>query len=254
MDLSGRTDALVTEQQLPLEEGLLTAADIVSRTIQPQTSDHTSTVWRVALEGGLRGYYKAQASSPLAVDYGHHPDEVFLNDCAAWRLAFGLGRPFSHLAAPCVVRRIDDEVGSLIAHRSKTDDWVELSELWERHPDQCRAAALFDGLIGQQDRHDGNYRYDADRGLIALIDHGFAFPAGTEHDQWWFNNSFFVQERWDRDDQALDEFELAVLRFLLRSPTLFGLDGILDDARLGRLRERAKFMIDQGRLTDPGQW
>jgi hypothetical protein len=254
MDLASRTDALVVEQQLPLEESLLIAAPVASRTLQPRTSKHTSTVWRIALDGGLRGYFKAQGSSPYAANYGHHPDEVFLNDCAAWRLSQGLGRPFSRLAAPCIVRDIAGETGSLIAHRSKTDDWVPLKELFDRHPDQCRAAAFFDALIGQQDRHDGNYRYDEDRGRIALIDHGFAFPGGTDHADWYFNNTFFVEERWERTDQALDDFELTALHFLLRSPKMFGLDAILDDARLGRLRERALYMLREERLTEPGQW
>ena len=254
MNLQDRTDALIREQQLSLEEGRLSDATVVHQTIQPQTSAHTSIVWRVVLEGGLRGYFKPQGGSPFARDYGHHPDEVFLNDCAAWRLAFSLGRPFNQLAAPCIARGIDGETGSLIAHRTKTDDWIDLSDLWDRHPDQCKAAALFDALIGQQDRHDGNYRYDADRGRIALIDHGFSFPGGTDSSEWLFNNSFFVEERWSRDDQELDEFELTALEFLLRSPKLFGLEGILDSARLDRLRARASFMAHERRLTEPGQW
>jgi hypothetical protein len=68
------------------------------------------------------------------------------------------------------------------------------------------------------------------------------------------NNSFFVEKRWERTEQDLDDFELTVLHFLLRSPKLFGLDGILDDARLDRLRERARFMIQRSRLTEQGQW
>lgn len=256
MDLQSRTNALVEEQRLPLEEGLLIALPVERRTIQPATSAHTSTVWKIALQGGRRGYFKAQGSSApgLAAAYGHHPDEVFLNDCAAWRLARGLGWPFSELATPCVVRLIEGEVGSLIAHRSKTDNWIEIEELFDRHPDECKAAALFDALIGQQDRHDGNYRYDDSAGRIALIDHGFAFPGGTDLAEWPCNNSFFVKERWRRIEQDLHESEEALLRFLLHSPDCLGVAEVLNPPRLDRLRARAKFMLTADRLTDLGQW
>ena len=41
------------------------------------------------------------------------------------------------------------------------------------NPTWCLPAAFFDSLIAQQDRHDGNWRWDGER--LTLIDHGYAF-------------------------------------------------------------------------------
>lgn len=255
MTLQDHTDALLVEQQLPLEEGLLISAGVVRKRAQEPTSGHTSQVWRIQLETGQLAFFKAQGSSGLASDYGHNPDEVFLNDCAAWRLAAALGRPYRDLATPCVVRLIDNETGSLIAERIKTGDWPpSMDDLWAVIPEQARDAAFFDGLIGQQDRHDGNFRFRDDTNQLALIDHGFSFPGGEDHDAWYFNESFLLQHRWDLGEQALAEHEIRALHIIASSPSVLGLDGILSPGRLDRLHARIGHMIDTGELVRPGQW
>ena len=57
-------------------------------------------------------------------------------------------------------------------------------------PDDCIAAAFFDSLIGQQDRHRGNYRWDATNEKLGLIDRGFAFAHAPDQ---YFNRSVFVE-------------------------------------------------------------
>jgi len=44
-------------------------------------------------------------------------------------------------------------------------------------PEEVRAAGLFDAVIGNTDRHAGNYLY-GDDGKLWLIDHGLSFPVG----------------------------------------------------------------------------
>ena len=41
--------------------------------------------------------------------------------------------------------------------------------------EDCCHAAFFDALIGQQDRHSGNWLWDAPTGRLTLIDHGCSF-------------------------------------------------------------------------------
>ena len=38
------------------------------------------------------------------------------------------------------------------------------------------AAGFFDALIGNQDRHAGQFRWDEDNRALGLLDHGFSFP------------------------------------------------------------------------------
>ena len=254
VQLQERTDAALEGQKLPLEEGVMISQAVASQVLTPDTSGHTSTVWRVMLADGHRGYFKAQDSSLIAAQFGHDPDEVFLNDCAAWRLASALGAPFSQLLPPCVVRTIGGETGSLIAHRSKSDDWIEIEELYETQTAQCAAAAFFDSLIGQQDRHDGNYRYDVTSGRLSLTDHGFSFPGGTDLNQWRFNASFFVEQRHLRGESALSESEVAALEFLTRSPAFANLHELLGADRSARLIERAHTMLNDGAILALGQW
>jgi hypothetical protein len=45
--------------------------------------------------------------------FQQHPDEVPINECAAWRLAYRLGSPFVDVVAPTVLREINGEAGSL---------------------------------------------------------------------------------------------------------------------------------------------
>jgi hypothetical protein len=109
--------------------------------------------------------------------------------CAAWRLAHRLGPPYSRLVAPCVLREHEGEAGALSARQYG----LSLTPApFERVPEDCFAAAFFDSLIAQQDRHRGNYRWDPENDKLGLIDHGFSFA--HQPDQ-FFNRSVFVTWR-----------------------------------------------------------
>jgi hypothetical protein len=68
-----------------------------------------------------------------------------------------------------VLREYAGEDGSLSLRASgwPRDTAPTLNPTW------CLPAAFFDSLIAQQDRHDGNWRWDGER--LTLIDHGYTF-------------------------------------------------------------------------------
>src|SRR5207244_3944398 len=70
-------------------------------------------------------------------------------------------------------------------------------------PDQITAAAFFDSLIAQQDRHAGNYRWDSQAQRLWLIDHGFSFARPGD----LLNATIFVEFRWALQHEALTRDE-----------------------------------------------
>jgi hypothetical protein len=111
-------------------------------------------------------------------------------------------------------------------------------------PDQSLAAAFFDSLIAQQDRHMGNFRWDSATQHLGLFDHGLAFALpGNE-----FNASCFVEWRWNTGRQALEQWELDALTALVRSHDLHGLTTMLRPDRATRLEERAHQMARLGSI------
>lgn len=129
-----------------------------------------------------------------------------------------------------------------------------MDNLWATNLAESRSVAFFDALIGQQDRHDGNYRFDTPTGQLSVIDHGFAFPGGEDHAVWLFNESFFVEHRWAMAEQAIAPEEKLSLRMVLGCPATLGLEEVLSPDRLQRLHARAQRMLDTGEILQPGEW
>ena len=103
------------------------------------------------------------------------------------------------------------------------------------------AAGFFDRLIGQQDRHAGNYLVD-ERGLT-LIDHGFAFSKPGDR----LNAAYLMVYR-TQASPALRPNERDALTRLLASPDVLGLRGLLPADRLEAMLQRARDMLSKDRL------
>jgi hypothetical protein len=70
-----------------------------------------------------------------------------------WRLASQLGPPWSEIVPPVVIREVNGQVGSFALERPGKA--AMSSDPWSTG--EWREAAFFDCLIGQQDRHPGNF-------------------------------------------------------------------------------------------------
>jgi hypothetical protein len=168
--------------------------------------------------------------------YGHEPFDVPCNEVTAWRLAYAMGDPWRQLLPTAVLRNIGGRTGVLVNHK----DGKPNPDAFTDARGQVMAAALFDALIANQDRHALNYRYDATTRRLGLIDHGFAFARPGD----FMNGSAFLAARLlaGPPESLLSPTEQRVLEVLLDSGDLHGLRGFLATDRADALEARAENM------------
>lgn len=240
---------LEAQQGSPHEDHLISGRIV---DYEPHGTDNPglNSTYYVAFDDEREGFHKpfSGVNVTLADAYGHHPDEPPIHECAAWRLAYRLGPPYARLVAPCVLREHEGEAGALSARQHG----LPLTRApFERVPDDCLSAAFFDSLIAQQDRHRGNYRWDAGSERLGLIDHGFAFAHRPDQH---FNSSVFVAWRWEEGRADLIEAEHEALEGLLASGDLHGLARFLLPEEAEALASRAERMLERCRILAVGEF
>jgi hypothetical protein len=248
MSLQDRIDRLqrATAGGSPLERLLLTDS---IRTVAANGTGNpgASRTCLVVLESRHQAIFKPFAGQhPNAcANYQQDPFEAVTHEVAAWRLAYALGPPWNQLVPTAVLRSIDNEgPGVLINWRSGSPD----PAVFGQADAQVCAAAFWDALIGQQDRHATNFRYDAKARRLALIDNAFAFARpGDLH-----NQSLFLAYRRSAHRARLSGDEEAALERLLGSQDLLGMQFFVAEDRADALEVRAGRMLERKMLPLPG--
>lgn len=204
----------------------------------------TNETSRVELDNGLVGYHKpfSGLNDSLAQMFGQDAAQQSVHEAAAWQLAKRMGPPWDQMVPPCVIREVNGELGSFAVERPGRTNVRDF-----RGSPEWKDAAFFDALVGQQDRHHGNYLLAGDR--ITLIDHGYAFAREGDYMNW---SNFQTQRFTSAADRDLSSREIAVLDDLIASPDLFGLRDVLEPERAERVLGRAKLMKSLGRIAGPG--
>lgn len=210
----------------------------------------SNTTVKVELDNGMVGYFKpfGGENKDLESAFGQNSAQQSLHEAAAWRLASQLGSPWSEIVPPVVIREVDGQVGSFALERpGKT----RVLEPW--HTGEWREAAFFDVLIGQQDRHPGNFLVAGDR--IALIDHGYTFaqPGDRMNYSWLASTRIFggtpiFGGKEMKPQPGLTYQEREALQRLVASPDLLGMASILQPRRARALRVRAEAMLETGEM------
>lgn len=214
---------------------------------------HVSTAYELVLDSGhlcifkpADGLLEAAANGlylgkQALVQYEHTPVSTTISECAAWQLAKQLGPPWSDLVVPTVMKfppHPDTDAPMVGAASVFRGGEGGKRGFYDAVPDQVSAAALFDALIGQQDRNKGNVLWYEERQVIYLIDHSFTFArTGGRH-----GASDLVQWRWSRGSRRLTEGELHALGRLLGSADLLTLRRFLEPERADALEARARRM------------
>lgn len=225
---------LAGQGQIAIERLLLDSQPLASRRVGRGINDAK----RVDLGNGVYAYHKTFGSTTGAArSFGQEHDMQPLFEVSAWRLAERLGPPWSQLVAPCVLREVDGQLGSLSLERPGS-----VGRDASQHGDAAAAAGFFDRLIGQQDRHAGNYLVDDVRG-ITLIDHGFSFSKPGDS----INARNLQATRVQREPQ-LRANERDALTRLVSSPDSLGMRGLLPADRLEAMLQRARDMLSKDRL------
>jgi hypothetical protein len=240
-----------------LEDDLL-RLDVVVRRV-PQTVS-ANAVYQCGLYDGREAFHKpheGMRDHPLLGEpvWKHYdqPSAIAtgINECAAWRLARAMGPPWDTLVPTAVMRWLAWDAGLI-------GGWGPLvrkgnGPSGEMTPFNlqalCWPAALFDSLIGQQDRHLGNQRYEAATARLTLIDHGFAFPGG----RWRFHESAFVDQRHKDGASALTGNEVALLDGLPGRSVWQELELMLTGDQMQALEWRRLTMHGAGELLPASQ-
>jgi hypothetical protein len=233
-----------TQGALAIEQRMLNEA--FSGPPAPTSSPGMNTTKRLELAGGEIVFHKPFSGMDVAnaIAFGQTDETPPLHEAVAWRLASILGPPWQMLVTPCVLREYADEDGSLSLQASgwPRDAAPTLNPTW------CLPAAFFDSLIAQQDRHPGNWRWDAKR--LTLIDHGYAFalPGAV------LNYSDFVVARHAYGASDLLTEERTALTRLLGDSDLLGMARFLLPERAQALADRAQRMLDRGEILLAGEF
>lgn len=163
---------------------------------QDWTSNGCSDVARYILEDGSVGYFKSLSNNSEQEesfqDYGTTSLGAAINEVNAYRMAKALGGEYARMVPETAIREIDGSIGTLQREAKENRDGVSYKDGIKFKGD-VRRAAIFDFVIGNQDRHRDNYLYseteDADRRpCIRLIDNSFSFPRENAT----FNMSMFT--------------------------------------------------------------
>jgi hypothetical protein len=180
----------------------------------------------------------------LCSQYGHDRMESPLNEVAAWRLAYAMGDPWRHMLPTAVLRKIDGRGGALINDKHGAVD----NRVFQEAESQVKAAALWDALIGNQDRNGRNFRYDHSSRRLGLIDHGFAFarPGDLFH-----TSLFHAVRKGTPGAQTLTRDEQEALDALVSS-NLYGLRTFIEEDRAEALDTRAKTMLNKRLILPVG--
>jgi hypothetical protein len=144
-------------------------ATIVSR--QQLGGDHINGAFLVTLSNGMKAVWKPTADEDMRQLRDHlEVDHQGRREAAAYVVDKALG----HLAGvpPTVFRTMGGETGALMAFVS--DASTALDKFLE-YDDDYRAIAIFDDVVGNVDRHEGNLLLTPG-GRKVPIDHGLSFP------------------------------------------------------------------------------
>jgi hypothetical protein len=241
--LSEEADRLVAACRIlgghPSEQRLLHAE--VERVVlfQSQTAD----TYEFYFADGSKGAFKSiEGAARSASAFGHTAASVVLNDVAAWLVARGLG--FEELLGGVVVTTCSHPgagIGSLqhwFAGDPSGPGWERSSGL--------RRAAVFDALIGNQDRNGTNFKYDDATDELGLYDNSFAFALPGHQ-----TSGSLILDRARSDDPGLASDLQAALGRFRGSEERHALAEVLPSERLGRVIDRCDRMRNSGELLAP---
>ena len=251
MSAEQRLNRLRALQEQTSAERQLAHSEVAAMEINPRGGVNSS--YQVRLTDGQEAIFKplSGVDQRVAAHYGHRPEETLLHECATWQLAKLLGPPYSELVPACVWREFQGVWGDVegVLTSKVSGDWFHFDRPFAAAPDQCMAAALFDSLSAQQDRHAANYLWDEPQQQLHLIDHGYSFA--REGDP--INITMFVAWRHTAAAQ-LTTAERELLHHAQTAGTLREIALLLEPERAACLHDRAARLLHDGRLLGPREF
>lgn len=171
------------------------------------SGDSSSKVKLLTLKDGSQAIFK-----PESGEHGGIHEEIsdgfpVQREVSAWNVAKIVG--MADMVAPVVPRTIRGNLGSMAMFEdgtvAKNADWGQKE--YGKDPGTLAKAALFDYVIGNMDRHGGNWLLRDDGGLM-LIDHNLTFPDKPLADNklpFWRSNHKLIGEAIRRSRTGANE-------------------------------------------------
>jgi hypothetical protein len=164
--------------------GQLTPQESHLQTARVTTDDRTdggiNETHFVTFEDGTRAVFKPQDGASEERNRSYiEPGQDMEREAGAWEVAKRVG--MEDMVPPTVIRTMDGRVGSMQEFVPDSTNAFQSLEPYDGSKDFARAA-IFDTVIGNKDRHMGNWMVNENTGKLALIDHGLAFPEAVEND------------------------------------------------------------------------
>ena len=234
--------------QPSLVENKLREASITSRRELITEGATASKPEKVTFDDGSSGIFKSKRSEKGIKRLRFEvKGDLYKKEAAAYELSKLLG---IKMVPPTITRKIDGDVGSVQEFiEGATPGFIYNPE--KLNTKQLRDAAFFDVLIGNTDRHSGNFLIKDDK--IILIDHGFAFPSVDSPEE--FKSIFVRSLIWIQKEGYLDpdhtykledmllhanEYQKHLSQFLSTKE----IHGVFD--RAGRMLENDSYRISIG--------
>lgn len=176
----------------PIETKLKTSSVKSEEELGGDPETHSATTVLMTLEDGTRAVFKPDQGPDDEIEkyggrlrYNITPGLNTEREAGAWEVAKLVG--MDDLVAPAVIRDVDGARGVMLAYQ---DGDVAKERGYEERYDgdkDLARAAVFDYIIGNEDRNGGNWIVDSttndlggyrsdDEMKIHLIDHGLSFP------------------------------------------------------------------------------
>lgn len=268
MDWARLGQTLVSQQYRPssLEERLLRADVVRAAPVRNTTANAGSSETTAVILGDGGGVIAAYHKPLDGIDsrqvarYGHDAHGALVNESAAWLMAKMLGPPYRDMVPDVVIRSIWPTasgtmgfVGGFGALSIEAPGDTNVSAPLH-DPVHCDPAAFFDALIGQQDRHSTNYRWQSGPGghpgRLGLLDNAYSFAAPDPRYLPWASE--FVGQRHNAGRANLDQLELDLLSQVQGVPELWAwLDRMLRPDQAAALRGRIDRMLASRELVAP---
>ena len=156
-----RARAIIAAQGALDRPAAMQSAKVLSIEKIDTNSLNTSFMHLVELDCGVTAFAKMATKKPLAkvgVDQRRDRHAALLNECAAYSIASLLGKRYERLMMPLILRKHEGRLCLLVAKApGKVASECSYGTLDHVSTADVCAAALFDALIANSDRHSANY-------------------------------------------------------------------------------------------------
>ncbi len=133
-----------------------------------------SETYVIELANGNKAIWKPAAGEPMTqFRKDITPGKAAEREVGAWEVAKVVG--MDDVVCPAVLRMVNGDRGAALAFQPGKPAFQAATSVQFDGEKNAARAAVFDYVIGNRDRHGGNWMIKPDGNLV-LIDHGLAFP------------------------------------------------------------------------------